>query len=137
MIAPARPVRRKKSPPAWHAAFLAMLPAIREQANCAFRKMRPAAKEDAVEEVVCHTCVALARLAAQGKANVASPSALTRFVVKQFRAGRRVGCRLNVHNVSSEYCQLRKHVALERLDKQGRKSGQWQQVTTGVLRLSQ
>jgi hypothetical protein len=35
--------------------------AICKQASYAFHRMRPAAKEDAVAEVVCATCVAFAR----------------------------------------------------------------------------
>ena len=125
MIAPAKPVRRKKSPPAWHAAFLAMLPAIRQQANYAFRRMRPAAKEDAVTEVVCATCAAFARLVAQGKAHVACPSALTRFAIKQCRAGRRTGNRLRINDVLSPYCQKRKGVKVERLDRFDREEDCW------------
>ena len=128
MIAPARRVRRKKSPPAWHAAFLAMLPSIREQANYAFRRMRPEAKEDAVEEVVCATCATFARLVAQGKAHVASPSALTRFAVRQYRSGRRLGCKLNVKDVSSDHCRLQKHITLDRLDRRDRETGEWEEV---------
>ena len=108
MIAPAKPVRRPKLAAAWHTAFLIMLPRIRDQARFAFRKTRPEAQEDAIAEVVAAVCVAYARLVAQGKACVACPSALTRFAVQQFRSGRRLGCKLNVKDVSSVHCQLRK-----------------------------
>ena len=128
MIASAKHVRRRKSTPAWHAAFLAMLPSIRDQANYAFRKMRPEAKEDAVGEVVCAACAAFARLVAQGKAHVACPSALTRFAVRQYRAGRRLGCKLNVKDVSSSHCQLQKSITLNRLDRQDRETGEWEEI---------
>jgi hypothetical protein len=128
MIAIAKDVDRKKLPQTWHAGFLAMLPAIREQARYAFRRMRPDEKEDAIEEVVCAACAAYARLVAQGKADVACPSALVRFAVRQFRCGRRLGCRLNVKDVSSNYCRLQKHVTMERLDKQDRHDGEWEEI---------
>ena len=128
MIAPSKPLRCKKPLPTWHAAFLAMLPGIREQALFAFRKMRPEAKEDAVEEVVCNACAAFARLVERGKADVACPTALANFAIKQFRAGRRLGCRLNVRDVSSEHCQLRKRIELDRLDRFDRDSGEWEEI---------
>jgi hypothetical protein len=128
MIAPARPVHRQKSRAGWHAAFEAMLPAIRAQARFAFRKMGPEAKADAIEEVLANCCCAYARLVERRKAHVANPSALTRYAVCQFREGRRVGNRLNVCDVSSEYCRRRKRISLERLDKLDRKTGTWNQV---------
>lgn len=128
MIAPSKPLRCKKSPPPWHAAFLAMLPPIREQARFAFRKMRPEAKEDAVAEVICRACAAFARLVERGKAHVACPTALAKFAIRQFRAGRRLGCRLNVRDVSSEYCRLRKGIELDRLDRFDRDSGEWEEI---------
>jgi len=129
MIAPRKPDRpQKKLTPKWHAAFLALLPAIRRQANYAFRRMRPAAKEDAVEDVICAACVAFRRLVAKGKANVACPSALARFAIRQYSAGRRLGCKLNVKDVSSEYCRIQKQIILERLDRQSRETGEWDEI---------
>lgn len=128
MNAPARPIHRKKSLAGWHAAFEAMLPAIRAQARFAFRKLAPEAKADAIEEVLANCCCAYARLVEREIEHVANPSALTRYAVRQFREGRRVGNRLNVCDVSSEYCRRRKRISLERLDKLDRKTGTWNQV---------
>ena len=128
MIAPAKPVRRPKTNPAWRGAFLAMLPAVQEQARYAFRKLRPEAKEEAVSAVVCAACAAFARLAAQGRAHVACPSALARFAIRQYRAGRRLGCKLNIKDVSSDHCQLRKRIRLERLDRRDRETDSWKEV---------
>lgn len=130
MIARARKVRRKhrKSPAAWHAAFLTMLPAIQEQARYAFRRLDAEAKEDAVQEIVCAACTAFARLVSQGKAHVASPSALTRFAVRQYRSGRRVGCKLNIKDVSSPYCQMQKRLTLKRLDRRDPDTNQWEEI---------
>jgi hypothetical protein len=105
-----------------------MLPSIHEQANYAFRKMRPEPKEDAVAEVTCAACAAFARLVAQGKAHVACPSSLTRFAIRQFRAGRRLGCKLNVKDVSSNHCRFQKHITLDRLDRRNRGTGEWEEL---------
>lgn len=42
------------SAPAWHAGFLAFLPAVVRQASRAFRHLKPEARHDAVEEVVAY-----------------------------------------------------------------------------------
>jgi len=125
MIAPRRPVRRKKSPPAWHAAFLAMLPDIRKQAGFAFRKMKPEAREDAIEEVVANACCAFARLVELGRADVAFPSSLAQYGIKQFRGGRRVGNPLRIRDVLSPYAQKKKGIVVERLDKFDKHEGLW------------
>ena len=58
--------------PAWHATFIKMLPAIARHARIAFRHLRsPEAREDAVQEVVCNACCAVARLAELGKLDLA------------------------------------------------------------------
>lgn len=128
MIAIAKPVRRKKAACSWHQAFEPMIPAIRQQARYAFRNMRPEAKADAIAEVLASCCCAYARLVERGMAHVANPSALTRYAVRQFRDGRRVGNKLNVRDVTSEYCQRRKRITVERLDQFEHKTGKWNQV---------
>ena len=59
---------------------------------------------------------------------MACPSALTRFAVKQYRAGRRLGCQLNVKDVSSEHCQLQKQITLEHLDRKDRETNEWEEI---------
>jgi hypothetical protein len=128
MIAPARSVRRKKSPAAWHKAFLAMMPPIKAHAKIAFRHLGPEAREEAVQEVICNACSAFARLVQRGKADLAYPSVLARYGVAQVKAGRKVGCHLNVNDITSEYCQRRKNVAVERLDAYDAEEDAWQEV---------
>ena len=50
MIALQKPVRKKKSDTAWHAGFLAMLPAIRLHAHVAFRHLNEEARDVASME---------------------------------------------------------------------------------------
>ena len=102
--------------PAWHQAFLRMLPAIETHARIAFRQLDREAQEEAVQEAVCNACRAAARLAESGKLDLAYPSVLAHFAVSQVKDGRKVGCSLNINDVLSPYCQQRKNVTVESID---------------------
>ena len=123
MIAVAR--RQRKA--AWHAGFLAMLPAIRRQLKVAFRHLDPEARAEAVQEGVCNAMIAYLRLHERGEIEKAYPTPLAQYAARQIRGGRKVGGKLNVKDVSSTYCQRLKHVVLERLDKWDREEG-WMEV---------
>jgi len=114
--------------PAWHDGFLAMLPAIRRHARIAFRELDAEAKEEAVQEVVCNAMKAYIRLVELGKTNVAYPGALARYGVAQVRSGRKVGCKLNVRDVTSEYAQRRKGFGVARLDRYDQEEQGWQEI---------
>jgi hypothetical protein len=120
--------RCRKSPPAWHAAFEAMIPAIETHAKMVFRHLDSDAREEAVQETVCNACQAYVRLVELGKADMAYPSVLARFGVGQTKEGRKVGGRLNIRDVSSSYCQREKHVTVERLDKYDTEEDTWQEI---------
>ena len=128
MIAHAKPSRGKKSPPAWHEKFLAMMPCIRTHARIAFRHLGPEARQEAVQAVICTSCAAYARLAELGKTDLAYPSVLARYGVAQVKEGRRLGGHLNCKDISSEYCQRAKGLVLERLDKYDSKEDVWQEA---------
>ena len=123
MIARIRPVRRK---PAWHRSFLAMLPSIVTHARIAFRSSND--REDLIQEVVANSFVAFARLAELGKLDLAYPTVLARYAVAQVNDGRRVGTSLNVHDISSSYCQKRKGIVVGRLDHHDRLANEWKEV---------
>ena len=91
--------------PAWHRRFLALMPAIRRSAEYSFRTLRPDVRRDMVEEVVVNALAAFARLVERGKEDVALPSSLSEYAVKQVRQGRELGNRLNAKDVSSRYAQ--------------------------------
>jgi hypothetical protein len=112
-------------PPAWHKGFLAMLPAILKHARIAFRHIRPEARQEAVQEVVCNAMAAYAALAKRGKVALAYPSVLARYAVAQTRDHRKVGGHLNCKDVSSRYCQRLKGIVVERLDKFDNQEDQW------------
>jgi DNA-directed RNA polymerase specialized sigma24 family protein len=128
MIAPAKLRSRHLAPRVLHAAFLAMLPDIRRHAGIAFRDLNPEAKEEAVQEVTANAFAAFHRLAERGKADVAYPSVLAKYAVAQFHDGRRVGGRLNIRDVSSKYCQVKKGAKLERLDRFDHQKDQWKEI---------
>jgi hypothetical protein len=125
MIAIAKQNRSHKSAPAWHAVFLAMLPAIVTHARIAFRHLNPEARAEAVQEVVCNALKAFARLVQLKKTDLAYPTVLARYAVAQFRDGRRVGSHLNVREVLSAYAQKHKGFTVERLDHFDEEENQW------------
>ena len=115
MIAPIKKRPCQKPHPAWHAAFLAILPNIRTHARIAFRHLDPEAREDAVQEVIANCVVAYARLVELGKADLAYAGVLARFAVAQIHAGRKVGTPLRSNDVLSHYAQQRRGLRIERL----------------------
>jgi hypothetical protein len=112
---------------AWHAGFLAMLPAIRRQLKVAFRGLDPEARDEAVQEGVCNAMAAYVRLHEQGKVEQAYPTPLAQYAARQIRNGRKVGGKLNSKDISSLYCQRLRRIVLERLDKWDKDDG-WMEV---------
>ena len=128
MIAAIKTQESRTEAPANHAAFLAMLPAIRRTAQISFRKVRPELRDELIEEVVANCFVAYARLIERGQADRALPSPLARFAIAQVRAGRRVGNRLRISDALSSYAQYRKQFFVERLDQFDEEEDCWQQI---------
>lgn len=114
--------------PDWRASFLRMLPLICRCARHAFRGLTDDNFDDAVQEVIANTLVAYARLVGQGRADAASATSLARFAVAQYWEGRRVGTRLNVQDVTSDYCQRRKRVKVESLDHWDAHDQEWKEA---------
>ena len=112
-------------PPAWHKGFMAMLPAILNHARVAFRHLRPEARGEAVQEVVCNAMAAYAALVKRGKVALAYPSILARFAVAQTRDHRKVGGHLNCKDVSFPYCQRLRGIVVERLDHFDKEENAW------------
>ena len=108
---------RRKPVPAWHAKLLAMLPTIIRVAKRAFRSYPPEAKQEAVQNVVANTCAAVAGLAKRGKLDLAYPTVLAKFGIRQTLDHRKTGSSLNIKDVLSKYCQEHKGVVVERIDR--------------------
>jgi len=128
MIAFAERPKSTKKAPAWHAAFLKMLPKIQRHAWIAFRGLPPESRQEMVEEAVANALVAFARLVERGKQHMARPSPLARYAVSQVRVGRRVGGRLNVRDPMSPYCQWRKGLCIDRLDHFDDEESGWREI---------
>jgi hypothetical protein len=122
MITFARPY---SSDTAKHDKFLAMLPAIREQARLAFRAYSPEAKEELIAEVVANAFCAYERLVARGKQDVAHPTPLAWYAIKQVRSGRRVGGRLSGRDIMSP---ANHRVTVEQLDQFDQQDGEWREA---------
>jgi len=124
---PGKPSRGNPAatPPDWHAAFLAMLPVIERVARRAFRRLRAEAREEFVQEAIANALVAFVRLVELGKQDLAYPTVLAHYAVRQVFEGRRVGARLNVRNVLSPYARRKKNLRVERLDRYDAEEQEW------------
>jgi hypothetical protein len=127
MIARAKPTRRPTAS-ACYAKFLSLLPAIQEQARFAFRTEEPERRQEFTAEVIANCWAAFVRLVERGLIELVYPTPLAQYAIRQIRDGRRMACKLNVRDVSSEYCQLRKNVTIERLDRYDAEKGEWREV---------
>lgn len=116
------------SVPAWHAGFLRLFPGILQHARAEFCSLSAEARDEAVQEVICNAMMAYVRLVELRKEDVAYAAPLARYAVAQYRSGRRVSTRLNVRDVTSFYCQRRKGVVVERLDRWDDDNDCWREV---------
>ena len=107
-----------------HERFLAMLPRIRRQALVAFRNRVRSAQELAAE-VVANAFCAYIQLVRRGKHDLAYPTPLAKFAIRQVRDGRRVGGRQNAQDILSP-CASRLHgFTVERFDQRDPQTGSW------------
>ncbi len=108
--------------------FEELLPLIRRIAAIAFRGHPHERREDLIAEAVANAFCAFKRLVIRGKADLVYATPLARFAIKQVRSGRRVGGKLNVGDVSSEYAQQSKGFTVERLDRYNQRRAEWKEV---------
>jgi hypothetical protein len=114
--------------PAWHADFLAMLPAITEYAQFSIREWRGEAKEELLQEIIAKCFVTYHRLVERGKVDFAFPSVLASFALRHVLSGRKVGGRLAVTDVMSRHAQRTHDITVERLDRFDDQEGDWKDV---------
>ena len=118
----------------WQDGFLRMLPQIEAQLRFAFRFLDPDAKEEAVQEGVTNCVVRYERLARQGRDDIAAPTPLAQFAIRQIRAGRTVASKLNCRDPLSLYAQMRKGLIVERLDHVCPETEEWLDIALEDLR---
>ena len=105
-----------------------MVPAIQKQAAAAFRYLDPESRQEAVAEVLANCAVAVARLAELGKLQIVYRTPLANFAIRQVRSGRRVGAKLNVHDLTSVHAKNMKQLVVERLDYFDEVDGVWKEI---------
>ncbi len=108
-----------------HARFLAMLPTIRRQALIAFRNQRFELREELIQEVIANSYRAWVRLVRRGKELVVYATPLAQFAIRQVRGGRRVGGRLNLHDILSPQARRHYGITIERIDRRDPQDGVW------------
>lgn len=112
----------------WQKKFLAMIPAIRKYASFAFRHLKAELRSEMIQEVVANAWKAFVRLVQLGKTDLAYPTPLASYGVRQAKDGRKVGGSLNITDVLSKYCQEQKHVTVERLDRFNDQNNCWEEA---------
>lgn len=127
MIASAKRMRQSAAS-VRDAKFLSLLPQIREQARFAFRGEGGERREELIAETIANCWTAFVRLVERGLIDAVYATPLAQFAIKQVRDGRRVGGKLNVRDVSSEYAQRTKHFKVERLDRFDERKDEWREV---------
>ena len=127
MIATARNPRRKTCSRRWNDKFLQLLPAIREQAEYAFRRVPVDAREDLILEVVAAAYVLFTSLCRRGKTALVYPTPLAKFAIRHVREGRRIGSASNSMDITSPCTCAAKRTTIERLDRVNRR-GEWREV---------
>ena len=108
-----------------HDRFLAMLPQIRRQALSAFRNQRFEIQEELIQEVIANSYRAWVLLVRRGKESVVYPTPLAQFAIRQVRGGRRVGGRLNLHDILSPQARRHYGISIERIDRRDPQDGVW------------
>jgi hypothetical protein len=108
--------------------FLEMLPRIQRQAGVAFRQLPTELQQEFVQEVIANAYCAFATLVSRGKANIAFATPLTNFAIRQVLAGRRVGTRSGLRDVTSPRARAAGVIVLRRLDVFDSRQGRWRET---------
>ncbi len=107
MIVPIEKTTHQDHGPEWHNRLLQMLPTIVRNARHVFKDLPAEIRQDAIAEVIANCTVAVARLAQRKMLDLAYPTPLSRFAIRQYFAGRRVGNKTNNHDVYSQQARDR------------------------------
>lgn len=118
---------KRVSPPAWHKPFLAMVPTIVQYARRAFRDASAELREDLIQEVIANCLVAYVRLIERGKEDLAYPTVLAMFAIRQIKDGRRVGKRINIRDVYDQHAQIKGGYQLHHLGAPRDHRGGWRE----------
>jgi hypothetical protein len=128
MIATARNPRRQACSRRWNDKFLQLLPAIREQATYAFRRVPTDAQEELVQETIATAYGMFVSLCRRGKTSLVYATPLSKYAVRHVREGRRIGSRCNSLDITSPCTCAAKRITIERLDRFNGRRGEWREV---------
>ena len=128
MSAATEEVRGNRHAPAEAPAFEELLPTVRSQAEYAFRCASADTREDLVNETIANAFCAYQRLIERGKAELVYAGPLASYAIRQVIAGRRVGTKMNVQDVTSEYCQQAKGVKVSSLNRYDTVKEEWREL---------
>jgi hypothetical protein len=116
--------------------FASLLPSITAVIRFAFRRQRADRRQELVAAAIAHAYVAFVRLAARERLDLAYPTSLAGFAVRQTCDGRRIGCRRNVKDALSDDAKRRKNFRVIGLDDQVRGACGWQTIVLEDKRAS-
>lgn len=108
--------------------FLALLPAIEQQARYAFHGLTEELREELIQEVRARSWLAYDRLCELDKPDIAYPTPLAQYAIRQICDGRRVGAARNVRDVTSPYGRQRSGICLQSLDQLDSPDGEWKEL---------
>ena len=95
------------------------------QASIAFRNQRFEIREELIQEVIANSYRAWVLLVRRGKEAVVYPTPLVQYAIRQVRGGRRVGGRLNLHDILSPQARRHYGITIERIDRRDPQDGVW------------
>src|SRR5271167_2370515 len=101
MLAPLRNPRHNACSRRRNNKFLSMLPEVRKQAAFALRRVPFDAREELIQEVVAQAYSLFVRLCQRRKTALVYATPLAQFAIKKVRAGRRIGSRGNIRDITS------------------------------------
>jgi hypothetical protein len=105
-----------------------MLPRIRKQAAYYLRHLSTQERTEGVQEIVASAFVNYVRMIERGKSELAYAGPLARYGACRYLTGRRVGNRMNGHDISSDYCQRQTKIMVEQIDHFDNPTDEWQQI---------
>jgi hypothetical protein len=100
----------------WQASFELLLPGIRDQCRRQLARFPAEEREEAMQATIAYAAVAYARLAERDQLELAFPTPLVSYGLKQYRAGRMVGTACNSRDVCSKRCQRKGGYAVETME---------------------
>jgi len=128
MIALLRPLKKTNDERSENARFLAMLPSMRQQARFAFRNCLQQEKRDAIEEVILLAFDMFVSLVRRGREQLAYPTPLVQYAIRQYRIGRRLGVTVCINDVTSPVCRYERGVQVKSLDRFNATKNEWREV---------